>query len=93
MSPYESLSHTPEKYLIMHWNDLRGHNQQHESFKRAVTRDRLSHAYLFVGPAGIGKQAFARLLSQSLFCDQHPDKDLEFWGNALTVINSLAEHT
>ncbi|QDU80296.1 DNA polymerase III subunit tau [Polystyrenella longa] len=62
----------------MHWNDLAGHEQQHESFQRAAARDRLSHSYLFVGPAGIGKRTFAHLLTQSLFCDRHPDSDLDF---------------
>lgn len=52
----------------MKWEDIRGHQQVVRQFCRTIERGRLSHAYLFVGPNGIGKKLFARMLGQSLLC-------------------------
>lgn len=39
-----------------------------EFFRRAVDADRLAHAYLFLGPVGVGKAQFAKELTKYLFC-------------------------
>ena len=48
---------------------LIGHNSQRDFFKKAISNDRLSHAYIFTGISGIGKMLFALNLSKSLLCD------------------------
>ncbi|MBW3541341.1 MAG: DNA polymerase III subunit delta', partial [Planctomycetes bacterium] len=64
----------------MIWQRLRGHDDRVEMFRRAIRRGRFSHAYLFVGPEGIGKKLFARTLAQCLFCERHNDAELEACG-------------
>lgn len=59
------------------WSSLRGHSEQKEMFRRTIRRHRLSQAYLFVGPAGIGKSQFARGLAQALLCHRIGTDPLE----------------
>ena len=42
--------------------------QQHvtQTLKRAITTGRISHAYLFTGPRGVGKTSTARILAKAL---------------------------
>lgn len=56
----------------MAWSTIRGHDAWVTAFARAERRGRLAHAYLFVGPAGIGKRCFARQLAKTLLCETPP---------------------
>jgi DNA polymerase-3 subunit delta' len=56
----------------MSWSHVRGHDRLVEAFRRAVARGRLAHAYLFVGPPGVGKGLFARELARALLCESPP---------------------
>jgi DNA polymerase-3 subunit delta' len=64
----------------MIWTDLRGHAASVEMFRRAVQRGRMAHAYLLVGPSGIGKRLVATRIAQALFCERHPDAELDACG-------------
>ncbi|MGA8662469.1 MAG: hypothetical protein WB644_09275 [Candidatus Cybelea sp.] len=46
----------------------------------ALTRETLVHAYLFSGPAGVGKKFFARRLAQSLLCVAPKERILGYDG-------------
>ena len=61
----------------MQWNDLIGHQRQKEWFDRAVERGRLANTFLFLGPDGVGKRAFAKLLAKSLLCHRSPPGKLQ----------------
>lgn len=56
----------------MSWRQVHGHEELIAAFGRAVMRGRLAHAYLFVGPPGVGKRHFARQLAKTLLCESRP---------------------
>lgn len=58
----------------MSWDRVRGHDAIARSFDAARRKGRLGHAYLFVGPAGVGKQSFARELAKALLCETAADR-------------------
>src|SRR5687768_14848315 len=56
----------------MSWQGIEGHDAVVEQFRRALTRGRLASTFLFVGPPGVGKRAFARQLAKTLLCSESP---------------------
>lgn len=47
-----------------------GHDRQKDLLRRALASDRLPHAYLFEGPAGVGKRLMALALARAIFCER-----------------------
>lgn len=76
----------------MIWERILGHQVQVEMFRRAITRGRLAHGYLLIGPAGIGKHLFARTLAQCLFCERIPDVELDACGDCSSCRQMQAGH-
>jgi DNA polymerase-3 subunit gamma/tau len=83
------------KYRPQTFDDLVGQDHVSRTLKNAVAQNRLAHAYLFVGPRGVGKTSTARILAKSLNCVKGPtitpcgecDNCLEIAaGNSLDVI-------
>ncbi|MDZ4655612.1 MAG: DNA polymerase III subunit delta' [Coriobacteriia bacterium] len=51
------------------WDDLIAQKRVADFLKQAATTATVAHAYLFVGPTGVGKKTAARALACALFCD------------------------
>jgi DNA polymerase-3 subunit delta' len=64
----------------MSWSEIQGHERWVELFRHAVRQNRLAHAYLFVGPPGVGKRLFAVELAKALLCERNAAGRLDACG-------------
>lgn len=56
------------KYRSQHFDAVIGQPHVVATLQNAIANDRLSHAYLFTGPRGVGKTSVARLLARAANC-------------------------
>ncbi|MBI3301466.1 MAG: DNA polymerase III subunit [Deltaproteobacteria bacterium] len=56
----------------MPFTNIQGQDSAVATLRNALTRDRLAHAYLFIGPAGVGKKLTALTLAQAALCINKP---------------------
>jgi DNA polymerase III subunit delta' len=52
------------------WTHIQGHDRWVKMFADVVRNRRLGHAYLFLGPEGVGKRTFAQELATTLLCEE-----------------------
>ena len=57
----------------MAWQGIEGHDDVVARFTTAAALDRIAGSYLFIGPPGVGKTAFARKLAKALLCQSRRD--------------------
>lgn len=60
----------------MPWRSVRGHDSVVAGLRLGLAQGRFPHAFLFVGPDGIGKRLFARTLAQALLCERQDEAAL-----------------
>jgi hypothetical protein len=69
-----------------------GHKQALAQLRAQIASDRLAHAYLFVGEAGLGKTTTARLLATSLLPEAPLSRHPDYWEddrNKLIHVNEI----
>ena len=82
-SPFNShpLSSTYQviarKWRPQTFDDVVGQDHVVRTLKNAITRGRIAHAYLFVGPRGTGKTSTARIFAKALNCTGGPNADFD----------------
>ncbi len=54
----------------MSFRDVPGQKEASEFFRRAIDSGRLAHAYILIGPEGVGKRALAKAAAAYLFCSE-----------------------
>ncbi|MGH7774006.1 MAG: DNA polymerase III subunit delta' [Candidatus Binatia bacterium] len=54
----------------MPFADIVGHGKQLETLIWGLEKDRLHHAYLFLGPEGVGKRTIALSLARAIHCQE-----------------------
>jgi len=66
---YEVLA---RKWRPQQFDDVVGQRHVTDTLKNAIKTGRIAHAYLFVGPRGIGKTTIARIFAKALNCEKGP---------------------
>jgi DNA polymerase-3 subunit delta' len=68
---------------------VRGQYAAVETLRRALSRDRVHHAYLFDGPDGVGKERAAFGLAQALVCEKRGDGESDACGRCRACVRAL----
>jgi DNA polymerase-3 subunit gamma/tau len=63
------------KYRPQLFEEVLGQDAVVRTLRNAIKGDRLAHAYLFVGPRGVGKTSTARIFAKALNCVKGPTEN------------------
>ena len=65
------------KWRPQTFDDVVGQDHVVRTLRNAIGRNRIAHAYLFVGPRGTGKTSTARIFAKALNCTGGPKADFD----------------
>jgi len=65
------------KWRPQTFDDVVGQDHVVRTLRNAIARQRIAHAYLFVGPRGTGKTSTARIFAKALNCTGGPKADFD----------------
>jgi DNA polymerase-3 subunit gamma/tau len=65
------------KWRPQTFDDVVGQDHVVRTLRNAIARNRIAHAYLFVGPRGTGKTSTARIFAKALNCTDGPKADFD----------------
>ena len=74
MSAYQVIA---RKWRPQTFDDVVGQDHVVRTLKNAIARNRIAHAYLFVGPRGTGKTSTARIFAKALNVTNGPKADFD----------------
>ena len=72
--PYQVIA---RKWRPQTFDDVVGQDHVVRTLKNAIARNRIAHAYLFVGPRGTGKTSMARIFAKALNVTGGPKADFD----------------